>query len=116
MDKIEINVSQSPSLNELLNMPIYKKKETKAKIYKEISKILWSLETVPRFKRAKVTYIRYGKKLLDKDNLIGGTKFYTDVFVKWKIIPNDDPKNVVIDYLQEIGDPLLKIIITNEHE
>lgn len=96
----------SPSLNEMLNMQNWEKKEFKGMVNKAVSKQLWALDKIPRFDRAVLTYTRYGPRTLDHDNLVGGLKWFTDAFVKWRIIPDDRPSKVKITYKQVISNEL----------
>jgi len=51
----------------------------------------------------KITIISIRKRLLDMDNLIGGAKTLIDSLVDKKLIKDDSPDLVKIDYKQRIS-------------
>lgn len=51
--------------------------------------------------RAKVRIISLRKKLLDKDNLYGGTKYLIDALVSHRFIYDDDPAHIRLTVEQQ---------------
>jgi hypothetical protein len=52
--------------------------------------------------KAKVTITRYGRRICDTDNLIGGTKMLTDSLVKEGILANDTPAHIELVVTQKV--------------
>ncbi len=50
----------------------------------------------------RVTITRYAPRKLDHDNFVGGCKHLVDHMKNAHLIPQDDPKSVLITYNQEI--------------
>lgn len=62
----------------------------------------------PRWSKATIRIERHGSRILDRDNLRGGTKFLTDSLVHEGIITNDTP--------DVIGEPELKQVVSKERK
>lgn len=75
---------------------------------------------VPRFKptKCKVEVASYRKRLLDFDNLVGGTKLIVDALRKLGIVYRDSPKWLDLGVRQEIDGkhPRTEIFISMDGE
>lgn len=56
------------------------------------------------FHKARVTITRYGRRICDTDNLVGGTKMLTDSLVREGILANDTPDHVELVVVQHRTD------------
>jgi len=60
--------------------------------------------------KSRVTIERYGKRLLDRDNFIAGTKQLTDALVAEGFLVDDSPQHVQIEYRQFTGKPYRTVV------
>ena len=58
----------------------------------------------------RVTIERYGKRILDRDNFIAGTKQLTDALVAEGFLVDDSPNHVQIEYKQFTGKPYRTVV------
>jgi hypothetical protein len=59
----------------------------------------------PLSTRVLVNVTRYGPRMLDHDNFVGGCKFLIDGLVKERLVENDDPHHIEANYTQHVGRP-----------
>lgn len=52
--------------------------------------------------RARVTIVRHGRRVLDKDNLYGGTKLLTDSLVSEGLLADDSPAHIELTVEQQV--------------
>lgn len=58
----------------------------------------------------RITLRSYRKRLLDRDNLIGGAKMVIDAIRDLKWIVDDDPAHLTVEYVQEQRKPYITIL------
>ena len=98
--------SPTPSNNQLLRMHWANKRKARIALSWEVKDLTAHMEwfpTGPEF--AKVTIVRVGRKLLDRDNLYGGAKLLIDALKLCWLIRDDDPAHIDLTVEQEIGTP-----------
>lgn len=109
---IELHIPEpTPSLNAFYGVHWTKK----AKIRKHWSWLVRAARMhvrVPMLppEHCKLTIERYGQRLLDRDNLIGGCKGLVDALVAEGFMVDDSPAHLTADYHQFIGKPYRTII------
>jgi len=52
--------------------------------------------------RAKVIITRHGRRVLDQDNLYGGTKMLTDSLVREGLLADDSPDHIELTVQQQV--------------
>lgn len=94
---IKITVSVTPSLNAM------KGKWALTNYNRKYKKQLAGYErfALKEKRKVKMRITRYGSRLLDRDNMIGGTKSILDAIRRTGMIVDDSPKWVHIEYAQE---------------
>lgn len=93
-----IELPVTPSNNKLVG-----KRWAKLNYQKKFMKCLsgYELLALKKKKKAKIKVIRYGSRLLDEDNFIGGLKPLLDTIVKLGLIVDDRPEWLELNYKQE---------------
>jgi len=103
--------SITPSLNQTLREHWATKSRRKEQQSREIAVELLvnytaaqrAAFTTPRRRKVKIHSQR--KRKLDKDNLVGGSKTLVDALTKLRLIVDDSPEWVEIEYTQATGKP-----------
>ena len=83
-----------------------------AAIVNEVGRLYRAGEPIPPclqsprvpIERARIHYVRYGKRKLDNDNLIGSAKPLLDALKRAGIILDDDAEHVSVTYAHERGE------------
>lgn len=86
MIKLEFGFN-SPGLNTKLKH--YQRVQLRAKIYEAVASAIWDLGKIERYPKARITYTRFSKQPMDRDNLYSSAKFWIDAIKRWGIIPDD---------------------------
>ncbi|MDE2098669.1 MAG: hypothetical protein KGL39_15550 [Patescibacteria group bacterium] len=76
-----------------------------------IAKVQARIYHQPKFERSKIHILRRGKKLLDKDNLVGGVKPLVDSLKALGVIVDDSPAHISLTIEQCLGKPCTVILI-----
>lgn len=94
----------TPSLNRMLGEHWAKKVEQRRRWRWLVRAAMLQAKFFPLvpLPRARITITRYGRRMCDPDNLIGGTKMLTDSLVREGILANDTPDRLELIVRQEI--------------
>lgn len=65
-----------------------------------IAKVQAQIYADPLLEHATVTITRYGKRLLDDDNLVGGAKPLVDSLKALRLIVDDSPRHIALTVFQ----------------
>jgi hypothetical protein len=106
------------SLNKLLNMHYQARRRLRLKYMWEIRLVLQELgESVPDYpeeKRKKLRIVSFGTKLMDKENLYGGSKVLVDAIKGLRLIYDDSPKWINYKIKQDFKEKKRRTEITIE--
>ncbi len=101
----------SPSLNVYLKWKSFKRRELKDRIWSRIHDVIWESGRKVFEERARVTYTRFSRGILDKDNLYASAKPFIDQVVKHGVLRDDSPDCIELICLQEKGKARTEILI-----
>src|SRR5690349_958292 len=74
------------------------------------AKMLAKVRGFPMLEKASLRIDRYGKRMLDPDNFVGGLKPLIDSLKACGFIVDDSPKHITLTAMQHIGKPYRTVI------
>jgi hypothetical protein len=104
--------------NTLTNWRQYKRHKWsgyKKKVMQGLQRVLFELEEIPQYEKAKMTFTRVAPRGLDYDGLVYGGYLFLDALQTLNVIKNDNADHLLCTYHSQKGEPKeYKLIITLE--